>query len=801
MIYKDNKFSNFSVETGRLASGVGRRVLDSNEGMGIKKNKIKKSFRRRLLIFLLIVFGTGLSLSLLLILFVYLGAYGKLPGPEEIKNIQQSNASLVYSSDGVLMGKYYEVNRQSIDNINISPFVRQALIATEDNRFFEHHGIDIISLGRVMFKSLLLADIDQGGGSTISQQLAKNLFKRQDHGFLSLPVNKVREMFIASKIEDVYSKEEILSMYLNTVTFGENVYGIEAAAWRFFGKPSSELSIAESATLVGMLAANTSYNPRLYPENALKRRNIVFARMHTQGFITEEQLLELREEPIKLNYRLMDRNRGIAPYFRHYIKQKVVELLEDSIDLETDGLRIYTSIHSDIQAYAESAIEQHMKKLQAEFDQHWIGRAPWEKDPEVFERALRQTDAYIKLRSQGLTEKEILQQLAIPKKRSILTADGEKVVEISSIDSLKHYMGLLNTAFLAMDPKTGAILAWAGGLNFQYLPFDHVLSKRQAGSTFKPFVYTAALQEGMQACQYISNEQRVYEDYDNWSPANSNGQYDGYYSMAGGLMKSVNTISAEVMMRTGVRPVIELAERLGIESELPEVPSLALGTADVSLMEMVRAYTGFANYGSWHEAYGIERIEDSEGRKLYEREDAVEKNMAFTEDQGIMMNYMLQKVVSNGTATPARTVYGLRSELAGKTGTTQNNADGWFIGYTPNFVAGVWVGASSPAVHFRTTALGSGTHMALPIFALTMKKMESNPKLKNAFLTSFQMVPDTLAALLNCPPYSRDLPIEHLTRREIREFRKEISEREDSLPEEKKGFFKRVRDFFRGKKK
>jgi penicillin-binding protein 1A len=774
-----------------------------------KRNKTKKVKirRKRILYSILLAITASIILSGLFVLSIYLGMFGKLPDTEEIIGIKQDNASLVYAADGTLMGKYYVVNRQSITNKSISPFVRQALIATEDNRFFEHHGVDIISLGRVLFKSILSGDADQGGGSTISQQLAKNLFSRKDYGILSLPVNKIREMFIASKLEDVYDKEEILTLYLNTVSFGENVYGIEAAAWRFFNKASVDLTISESAILIGMLAANTLYNPRINPDRATERRNTVFSRMHTQGFITKDQLEELNEEPIKLDYKLRGVNKGIAPYFREYIRLQAENILNDSHDLEREGLRIYTTINTTIQSYAEQAVAIHMKKLQTEFDQHWKGREPWEKHPKTFEQTLKKTEAYQKLLSIGMNYDEIIKALSIPHKRNILTGKGEKVMEISTIDSLKHYMRLLNTGFLAVDAKTGGIIAWVGGINHQYLPYDHVLSQRQAGSTFKPFVYAAALQDGMSPCRFISNEQRVYKAYNNWSPANSNGEYEGYYSLKGGLMKSVNTITAEVMVECGPAAVASLARKMGISTHLPEVPSLALGTADVSLFEMLGAYTGFANNGVAVEPFGIVRIEDSKGNVIYENKQAEEHPRAFHEELGMIMNTMLEGVVDSGTARSLRNVYGLRSELAGKTGTTQNNADGWFIGYSPDLVAGVWVGAELPSIHFRTTALGSGAHMALPIFGLTFKKIEKDHQLRSQYLSPFAPLSDSLMSMLDCPVYSDEIPSEYLSRKELREFRKEErkkkEEEKEKIKEEKKekvGFFKRIGNFFRKKR-
>jgi len=769
-----------------------------------KETKKRTVRRKRILYWGLLVPAAGIILIGLFVLSIYIGMFGKLPDSEEIIGIKQDNASLVYAADGTLMGKYYVVNRQSITNKSISPFVRQALIATEDNRFFEHHGIDMISLGRVLFKSILSGDANQGGGSTISQQLAKNLFSRKDYGILSLPVNKIREMFIASRLEDVYDKEEILTLYLNTVAFGENVYGIEAAAWRFFNKASADLTISESATLIGMLAANTLYNPRINPDRALERRNTVFSRMHTQGIITKEQLEELNKEPIKLDYKLRSVNRGIAPYFREYIRLQAENILNGSHDLEREGLRIYTTIDTKIQSYAEQAVAVHMKKLQTEFDQHWKGREPWEKHPQTFEQALKQTDAFQKLQAHGMNYDEIIKALSIPHKRNILTGKGEKVLEISTIDSLKHYMRLLNTGFLALDAKTGGIIAWVGGTNHQYLPYDHVLSRRQAGSTFKPFVYAAALLDGMSPCRFISNEQRVYETYNNWSPANANGEYEGYYSLKGGLMKSVNTITAEIMVETGPAAVVDLARKMGISTHLPEVPSLALGTADVSLFEMLGAYTGFANNGVAVEPFGILRIEDSEGNVIYENKQTTEHPRAFSEELGMMMNTMLEAVVDSGTARSLRSIYGLRSELAGKTGTTQNNADGWFIGYSPELVAGVWVGAELPAIHFRTTALGSGAHMALPIFGLTFRNIEKDHQLRNQYLSPFAPLSDSLLSVLDCPAYSTEIPSDYLTRKERRELRKEEKEKEKLIgaedKKEKEGFFKRIGNFFRKKR-
>lgn len=778
----------------------------------------KKRLEKRIIIWLGVAIIAVTIFIGFLVGSVYLGLFGKLPTPENILSIDQDNASLVYTADGTLMGKYYLINRQSIDNDAISPFVREALIATEDNRFFEHHGLDVISLGRVIFKSILLGNVSQGGGSTISQQLAKNLYGRTSYGIFSLPVNKIKEMFIASRLEDVYSKEEILTLYLNTVAFGEDVYGIEAAAWRYFNKPSAKLNVPESATLVGMLAANTYYNPRLYPERSETRRNLVLSRMVVQGFITEEDAAMYQEQPIQLDYNLMDINQGIAPYFRAYIRRQVGKILQekygDTYNPETDGLKIYTSLDIQLQSFAEQAIVSHMKKLQAEFDKHWASKEPWYQYPDVYQKRLQETKTYKTLKAEGKSKGEIEKEMNIPHALQILTPEGEQVVEMSTADSVKHYLRMLNTGFLALDPKTGAILAWVGGINHQYLPYDHVLSERQVGSTFKPLVYTTALNSGMQPCQMFANEQMVYEDYDDWSPANSEGEYEGWYSMKGGLKNSVNTVTAEIMMETGPENVVALARELNIDTHIPEVPSIALGTAEISLFEMVEAYSAFANNGYVVNSFGVLRIEDSNGEILYEQGTPQYGNVAFNEDVAVEITDMLQGVVNEGTGRSLRSIYGVHSDIAGKTGTTQNNADGWFIGYTPNFVAGVWVGAELPIIHFRTIALGSGAHQALPIFGMVVNKMENDQKLTSQYLSPFPALSDTLLLAMDCPDFTLEEPdknffdkfmdifdgdekkaISKLEKKQLKKDRQSTAKKEKN-----EGFFKRVGKFFKKKK-
>lgn len=732
---------------------------------GIKKNSAGIS-KKTLLIWGIKLFLGALTAMFLFVLFVYLGLFGSLPAYSELSKIKQNTASEVYSSDGKLMGRYYIQNRITIDNKSISRYVKEALIATEDSRFFEHEGIDFVSLGRVIVKSILLGDRSQGGGSTISQQLAKNLYPRKHLGFLTLPVGKVKEIFTASRLEKIYTKEEILTLYLNTVPFGDNVYGIETASERFFSKSSKYLDPAESATLIGMLAANTRYNPHRNPKLSLNRRNIVLDRMAEHGSLTSGEVKKYKSTPIRLHYRKIDRNTGIAPYFREKIRKKTEKILKEKYDNEynllTDGLRITTTIDSRLQEYASSAVHMQMKRLQQEFNRHWKGKEPWEAHPDIYIDALKRSERYKRLKKQGKSEKETLKILDTKVPMRIFSYDGEKEVMMSPADSVKYYLKLLNAGFIAIDPLNGHILAWVGGIDHKTFQFDHVTSRRQVGSTFKPIVYTAAMKEGMEPDTYISNERRVYEQYDNWSPANHDGNYEGYYSLKGGLVNSVNTISAEVIVRTGIDEVIDLAGEMGITSPIPEVPSIALGTAEISLLEMVRAYATFPNYGRPVRIVELLKIEDRNGNVLWEQEPDRPEEQVFDEQVAFSIVDMLRGVVERGTARGLRSTFGLRSEMGGKTGTTQNNSDGWFIGFTPGLVAGAWVGNDNPSIHFRSTALGQGAHTALPIFARFMQRTERDSRFRNFTQHSFYTLPYNLAMELSVPDYSLEDPDQNI---------------------------------------
>ena len=737
--------------------------------------------------------GTMFSLYFLFYAMVYWGVFGSLPNQAALQNINQPLASEVYTSDGVLLGKYFIQNRSYVAFEDISPQFIDALLCTEDVRFYEHNGVDRKSMARVLVKSVIMQDKNSGGGSTISQQLAKNLFPRNNFGILSMPVNKMKEIILARRLEKLYSKEEILSLYLNTVSFGEEAYGIGTAAQRFFGKSPATLPLEASATLVGMLKATSYYNPRLHEERALTRRNVVLNQMHRYGKLSEQARDSLSQLPLGLQYQRFTSSRGPAPYFRAHLQNHLKKILANipnaygqPSNLFTDGLKIYTTIDSRMQAHADAAVRDHMRELQQLFYKHWGDKNPWGKNQRVIERAVVRSDRYQLLQQRGLSSDEITDIFKTPVNMRIFSWEGEKDTVMSPLDSVIYYQKFLNAGFLAIDPYSQEIKAWTGGIEHKYFKYDHVNARRQVGSTFKPFVYATALETGADPCEYIANELRSYPQYEDWTPQNSNGQYEGFYSMEGGLSRSVNTVSVSIMMTTGPKEVIRLAQRMGIESELPEEPSIALGTADLSLLELLKGYAPFANGGYRIQPYFLTRIEDREGNVVYEAntEDTFERVLA---DSIVMMTRkMMQSTVDSGTARRIRTHYGIRHPVAGKTGTTQENADGWFVGFTPKLLAGAWVGAEERQVHFRSTRLGQGARTALPIWAKFMQGVYRDPELKGHVSARFAPLPYHLQEKLDCLPYmeERTLFLDDLFRHwhEQRQQRKmELEQRREEL--------------------
>jgi penicillin-binding protein 1A len=682
----------------------------------VMKKKPILSLSRRILKILAFFLLALLLIQGVFVLLVLAGIFGKLPDSQDLKQIQNPLASEVYSADGVLMGTYYIQNRQFLDPSEIPENIKSALIATEDVRFYRHGGIDSRSLFRVLFKTLILNKEGSGGGSTLTQQLAKNLYPRTGFGFLAMSVNKVKEMIMAVRMEKVYTKDEILEMYLSTVSFGENTFGVRAASRRYFNKEPQDLKLEESAVLVGMLKATSTYNPVNYPRQAQERRNVVLSQMVKYGLLETSGADSLKLRPLETDYLPLPHNAGIAPYFREFIRAELdawcKERLRNEMDaynLYTDGLKIYTTIDSRLQLYAEEAMRDHMSKLQKIFEWQWEGDNLWK----------------------GLSEEQLLinydgkhkEGMSVESKHlmDVFTWEGKQEREFNTLDSIKYYLGLLQAGFLAMDVKSAEIKAWIGGINHEFFKYDHVISKRQAGSTFKPLVYLEALEQEISPCDYFANDSIVYEEFDNWTPRNADRSYGGYYSMKGALVHSVNTVSVDLLMRVSIDSVLELSQEAGITSPLPAVPSLALGSGEVSLYEMVGVYQAIANQGIRKEPIYINRIEDRNGRVLEEWTSEKEGKPICTPDNAQLMIEMLRGVVNEGTAVGLRKNFRLTADIAGKTGTTQNYTDGWFIAFTPGLVAGAWVGGDLQNVRFQTIQYGQGAYSAMPIWAGFMK--------------------------------------------------------------------------------
>ncbi len=694
---------------------------------------------------------------LLLLLPLLSGCLGHLPSKDELKKIQNYTASEVYSKDSVLLGRYFIENRTNANFGEISPNIINALIATEDVRFYKHEGVDTRSLFRVLIKTILLGDETSGGGSTISQQLAKNLYKRKT-GFLSMMRNKMREATIAHRLEDVYSKNELLTLYLNTVSFGEEVYGIETAAERYFKTRPKDVNIQQAATLVGMLKAPSLYNPRTKPENSISRRNTVIAQMAKYNYITQAVSDSIKALPLGLNYNKLTHETGLAAYFREMLRLSLDKQIEDyngkhntQYNLYTDGLKIYTTIDSRMQQYAEDAMRKHMAELQLSFDEHWKTQKPWDENPKILKEAIRNSAMYKTLIEQGLSGKDAEAKMKLQDTIRLFTWQGDTVVKMSFMDSLQHDLMLLQSGVLAMNPSTGEIKAWVGGIDFSHFKYDHVTSQRQVGSTFKPIIYAAALENGLSPCDFFVNEQKTYPEYENWTVDNPGG-YGGYYSMQGALTYSINTIAVEVLMQTGILPVINLAKEMGIKSELPAVPSLALGSADISLFDMTTAYCAFANNGSVPEAKFLLQVIDRNGNALIDQSNKELSRRAITSSTAETITHFLQSVVDSGTASSLRNQFGFTFDIAGKTGTTQNHTDGWFIGYTPDLVCGAWVGADNPQTRFRSLSLGQGSKMALPIWGYFMQKVTSDSEFLRMKQRQFEHNFYVLASL-DCPMY------------------------------------------------
>jgi penicillin-binding protein 1A len=683
-------------------------------------------------------------LYLFLVDINFLWLFGKSPRISELNNPDYEITSQLFSSDGQLIGKYYDVNRMPVKYDDISPLLIKTLIATEDTRFYQHHGIDLKSSVSIFYYML---KGKKRGGSTITQQLVKNLYKTRTNysrgllGYVPLVrtiIYKTKEWNNALKIELFYSKEEILTMYLNTVDFGSNAYGIHTAARTFFNTTSDKLTANQCAILVGMLKAPTYYSPVLNPKNAIERRTVVLGLMQKNGIIDEAQRAGLCNLPLGVDSRADDEDEGNANYFSYAVARYLREWLkENDYDLYRDGLKIYTTVDSRLQKYAEEAMIEHMKRLQRSFDQYVGDKDPWFDDkgntmPDFIQTILPQISYYKALQKRYPNQPDSVDFYLNKKhKMTVFSWDGDREVMFSCLDSIKYYNRFLHAAFLSMDPHNGYIKTWVGDINFNYFKYDHVKqSKRQPGSTFKPFVYTAAIDNGYSPCDELNDEPVTITYNENgeqksWSPQNVTCTFTGRpVTLKYGLARSINSIAVQLAKKLGWQKVIEYAHKMGITTKLENVPSVAIGSSDVSLYELVDAYCPMINGGLRVDPILVTRIEDSEGNVIKEFGPKTER--VLSEENSFLMSQMLRGGLTEpGGTTQALFEYDLfrsKIEIGGKTGTSQNLSDGWFVGVTPNLIGGAWVGGEYRCVHFHSNHQGEGSKTALPIFGKFLEK-------------------------------------------------------------------------------
>ena len=767
------------------------------------KKKIIKWFWLCIIVPVLMVIG----------LLALVWVFADIPSFEELENPDSKLATQVIAEDGEILTTFHIENRSYVTFEELSPNLVQAAIATEDVRFHNHSGIDFRALARVVFKTVLGGNSGQGGGSTITQQLAKTLYPRQDVSSkipgvstLKMVWIKLKEWITAVKLERNYTKDEIMNMYMNQVFFGSNAYGIKAASQTFFGKNPIDLTVEESATLVGMVNKPTRYNPALNPDKSLVRRNFVISQMEKAGFLTEAERDSIQQIPITLSYQIQDHNAGLGPYFRDMLRRTmnakkpkkssyaqyedyVVDSLlwaddglygwlnknkkadGSSYNLDKDGLRIYTTINYKMQKYAEEAVAEHLgKDLQKSFwrDLRWKTNKPFSNDipketiDQLMKQARRWSDRYRIMKNNGASEADIRKSFDVPVEMRVFSWDKKGYIDtvMTPNDSIRYYKSHLRAAFMAIEPHTGHVKAYVGGPNYRYFKYDNVRQgKRQVGSTIKPFLYTLAMQEGMSPCDKVVNVPQTFMVGDTtWTPKSTDkDEWIGQtVTLKWGLTKSSNNISAYLMKQYGPNAMVEMMRKMGVGSFLDPVYPLCVGSADISVYEMVAAYNTFPSKGVYVSPIFVTRIEDSMGNVLGEFNN--QKREAVSEYTAYLMANLMQGVVNSGTGVRLRAKYGLKGEIAGKTGTTNDQSDGWFIGYTPSLTAGVWVGAEDRQVHFESLSLGGGSNMALPIWGLFMQKVMKDGTL-GVYETDRFIAPPGIALDLNCDGSDADAAV------------------------------------------
>jgi penicillin-binding protein 1A len=760
--------------------------------MAIKKNNqpnsnkdinyYKKKFWR--------IFAYTLLGILAFFLFASWGLFGSMPSFEDLENPDSNLATEIISSDGVVIGKYFKTNRSQLKYSDLPKSLVEALVATEDARFYEHSGID----GRGTLRAVFSLGTN-GGASTLSQQLAKQLFHGEGSKFLPFRiVQKIKEWIIAIRLERQYTKNEILAMYCNVYDFGNYSVGVSSAAQTYFSKDPKDLTMDESAILVGMFKNSGLYNPVRNPEGVKNRRNVVLSQMEKAKMITESEKLRLQALPITLKFKLESHREGTATYFREYLRDYMKKWVSENkkpdgsdYDIYKDGLKIYTTIDSRMQLHAEEAVSEHMKNLQQQFfiEQKNNKNAPFvnitqAETDKLMMQAMKNSTRWAIMKDADKSEDDIIASFKVKTKMRIFTWKGERDTTMTPMDSIRYFKHFLQSGLMAMEPQTGNIKAWVGGINYKYFQYDHVgQGARQVGSTFKPFVYATAIEQlNMSPCDSIldgpfmihKGRHNVTAD---WEPRNSDNRYRGMVTLKQGLANSINTVSAKLIDRVGPEAVVELTHKLGVKTEIPAQPSIALGAVDITVEDMVAAYSTFANQGVYVKPQFLSRIENKSGEVIYEpipeSHDVLNKDIAFA------VIKLLEGVTETGSGARLRTEgggsgdnrwtgypYMFRNPIAGKTGTTQNQSDGWFMGMVPNLVTGVWVGCEDRSARFKSLTYGQGATAALPIWGYFMKLCYADPGLQVS-KSEFER-PANLSIKVDC--YSRPAVVKDTTQTE-----------------------------------